>query len=114
MFYTFLQNNSGGFFKDPAEVVIIEADSADEANKIAEEHGIYFDGCDAEIDCPCCGDRWYRVDEYDAEEFPSHYGRNVYEMKRVYDEEADGILIKRILVIYKDERQDSFSVINTD
>lgn len=47
MFYTYNQNNSGGFFKITKKIkhyVIIEADSAKEANKKAEHIGIYFDG----------------------------------------------------------------------
>ena len=40
-FYTFNQNNSGGFFVGP-EYVIIEADSADDANMIALDHDVYF------------------------------------------------------------------------
>ena len=63
-FYHFDQNNSGGVFIFNNEVsthVIIEAHSALEANSIAEEHGIYFNGCDDGIDCDCCGDRWSRA-----------------------------------------------------
>lgn len=47
MFYTYRQNNSGGSFKITKKIkhfVIIEADSAKEANKKAEHIGIYFDG----------------------------------------------------------------------
>lgn len=79
MFYTFVQNNSGGSFVVNSEVttyVIIEADSADEANQIAESKGIYFDGCATGDDCECCGDRWYTVDGYDAEQVPSIYGED--------------------------------------
>lgn len=63
MFYTYDQNNSGGHFDvddDVACNVIIEADSAEEADARAEEIGIYFDD-DYEIDCSCCGTRWSRV-----------------------------------------------------
>ena len=62
--YEFTQNNSGGYFEVDDKVchrVFIEADNAMEANEIAQELGIYFDGCDKGIDCPCCGDRWYEV-----------------------------------------------------
>ena len=62
MFYTFSQNNSGGSFDIDhmlAHFVIIEADTAEEANTIAESVGIYFNGCDEGMDCDCCGDRWY-------------------------------------------------------
>lgn len=60
-FYTYNQNNSGGRFvfnsnKGISHYVIVEADSVEEADRIAEGIGLYFDG---EGDCPCCGDRWY-------------------------------------------------------
>ncbi|HEX7646338.1 MAG TPA: hypothetical protein VF450_02885 [Noviherbaspirillum sp.] len=64
MFFHFSQNNSGGHFDEDANVshhVIIEAESAAHANERAEECGLYFDGCDAGIDCSCCGDRWDRL-----------------------------------------------------
>ena len=78
-FYNFSQNNSGGFFNNNHSagigvLVIIEALNADDANDRAEEIGIYFDGCDDNIDCDCCGDRWYAVDEADGEEIPKVYG----------------------------------------
>ena len=41
----------------------IEAKSAEQANQLAEQHGIYFDGVERGIDCDCCGDRWTRVTE---------------------------------------------------
>ena len=69
-FYAFRQNNSGGTFTQPAINVSVEADSADEANDIAESHGVYFDD-DYEVDCECCGERWYRATEWDACEEPS-------------------------------------------
>jgi hypothetical protein len=60
MFFTFSQNNSGGGFDfDEAagisEYVIVEADSAEDANERAESIGLYFDG---DGDCECCGNRW--------------------------------------------------------
>lgn len=64
--YRYRQNNSGGGHTGPAISVYIEADSADEANRIAEQtQDMYFDD-DYEIDCECCGQRWYRADEHDA------------------------------------------------
>lgn len=56
-FYHFAQNNSGGSFCGPHHIVI-EAQSTSEANIIAQENDIYFDGCRSGIDCRCCGDRW--------------------------------------------------------
>jgi hypothetical protein len=78
MFYDFRQNNSGGRFvrSDKLDMfVIVEADTVDEANERAERLGIYFNGCDDDRDCPCCGDRWseqYGTEEGD--EFPATYG----------------------------------------
>lgn len=63
MFFTYNQNNSGGHFtfepdKGISHFVIIEANSADEADRLAEEKGLYFNGCREGRDCSCCGDRW--------------------------------------------------------
>jgi hypothetical protein len=63
MFYRYDQNNSGGSFETNDNVacnVIIEAESAKEADARAEEVGIYFDD-NCQIDCPCCGSRWSRA-----------------------------------------------------
>lgn len=81
-FYAFNQNNSGGGFSyDEREGishwVIIEASSANEANSTAASAGIYFDGCDDGRDCSCCGDRWYPVDDSDAESDPTVWGQVV-------------------------------------
>ena len=70
--FRFWQNNSGGGYADiespqlsavnvVGHNVYIEAETADEANSIAEATGIYFDGVSAGVDCDCCGDRWYRA-----------------------------------------------------
>jgi hypothetical protein len=59
-FYHYDQNNSGGFFREPALNVFIEASSHKEADAIALDNGLYFDGVDEDRDCPCCGDRWSR------------------------------------------------------
>lgn len=85
-FYSFIQNNSGGSFdvdesKGISETVVIEAESAQQANTIAEHIGLYFDGCDSGMDCDCCGDRWYKVDESHAEDVPSRYGEHVHKAK---------------------------------
>jgi hypothetical protein len=79
-FYTFRQNNSGGSFRRDDSVnhyVIIEATSAEHANIIAEEKGIYFNGVEEGYDCSCCGDRWERVEEYDGTDEPAMYGENI-------------------------------------
>lgn len=68
-FYEFNQNNSGGSFdvdNDVCHRLFIEATNAEQANRIAQDLGVYFDGCDSGMDCDCCGDRWYEADEYNA------------------------------------------------
>jgi len=79
VFYTFDQNNSGGGYDNDrtrgiGPIVVIEAASNNEANRQAEEIGLYFDGVDRGDDCECCGDRWYRVSEWNAGEVPTRYG----------------------------------------
>ena len=74
-YYTFNQNNTDGYFKEPAEYIIIEANSAIEANNIAKNNGIYFDGVNKKIDCECCGDRWWKVNENDAKKKPTIYNK---------------------------------------
>lgn len=64
MFYTYTQNNSGGGFdfdehSGLTHHVIIEAQGPEEADFHALDMGIYFDGVNADLDCMCCGDRWY-------------------------------------------------------
>lgn len=79
MFYDFRQNNSGGSFVYDEErglsvSVIIEAESADDANDRAERIGLYFNGVDEGCDCECCDDRWSRAYKDDGDEVPSRYG----------------------------------------
>ena len=85
MFYTFHQNNSGGEFKvdeDTKHYTIIEANNAEEANQIAiNKTDIYFDGVERGWDCPCCGDRWCKVDDLDGTDKPTIYGKDVFEYK---------------------------------
>lgn len=78
-FFTYSQNNSGGRFtvndiKGIGEYVIVQADSYQDANDRAKYIGLYFDGCNIGVDCDCCGDRWHRVSESDANFVPSIYG----------------------------------------
>ena len=84
-FYTFNQNNSGGLFEHDESAgigysVAIEATSAKDALRRAEDIGIYFNGCDAGLDCSCCGDRWSDwMDESDGTETPTNgYGEGSF------------------------------------
>lgn len=85
MFFTYSQNNSGGKFVIDDKVchyVIIEADDYRFANILAEDLGIYFDGCDSGYDCSCCGDRWYSAwDDSDGTKTPMIYGHSPEELK---------------------------------
>lgn len=68
-YYHFRQNNSGGSFDIDDKVTVnvwIQAETANQANERAEDIGIYFDGVDDEVDCACCGDRWYPASERDS------------------------------------------------
>ena len=65
MFFKFEQNNSAGYFciddkRGMGPVVWVEAKNPKEANKRALDIGIYFDGVRKQMDCECCGDRWYK------------------------------------------------------
>ena len=57
-FYTFTQNNSGGFYLYHYETVIVEADNLEEAESIAERESDVYCGMGPH-DCECCGPRWW-------------------------------------------------------
>jgi len=80
MFYTFRQNNSGGYYSGP-QYIIIEAADAEEANERSQSTQIYFDGASNDgPDCPCCGDRWYRAYSNDkGTDQPEIYGYNQFQ-----------------------------------
>ena len=121
-FYTYNQNNSGGSFMGPAMYVIVEAKDAMDADRIAQDHGVYFDGVMDQRDCPCCGDRWYSMFGDEATDVPSIYSTPVseYFTKKYPDgawekesrntrrawAEADKTLAA--LVIYADGHTESF------
>ena len=75
MFYTFMQNNSGGYYfqdENVEEVVIIESDDAEKASDrlwaIVEDD--YLSAC------ACCGDRWEVFGGNDGEyQTPMIFGR---------------------------------------
>ena len=72
-YFKFRQNNSFGHFVG-TPLVFVQADNAADANSIAQDHGVYFNGVADGIDCDCCGDRWYPVNDDDAQDQPSSYG----------------------------------------
>ena len=85
-FFTFRQNNSGGSFdykesKGIVQYVVVQAVDAAHANARAEAAGLYFNGCDYGVDCPCCGDRWCAVEDDDANTQPEVDGRPLDELQ---------------------------------
>ena len=71
--WEFRQNNSGGSFDpDGGKYTIVWAVGPREADRIAQENDIYFDGCRSGRDCPCCGDRWSEIwgDDPDYDDMP--------------------------------------------
>lgn len=116
MFYTYRQNNSGGSFKITKKIkhyVIIEADSAKEANEKAKKVGIYFNGVEKDIDCPCCGDRWRKADDpyfgTDGTKEPEIYGQSVRDFLK-QEVRADGSLPwnEEVIVYYKNGKVEVF------
>ena len=105
MFYEYDQNNSGGGFivnDDVTYNVIIEADSADEADRRAEEIGIYFDD-NYEVDCECCGTRWSYA--YSGEKTPMIYGKPVEDHNEIWANDGE----PWAHVYYKDGTKRSFT-----
>lgn len=83
LYFTFTQNNSGGFFIKDAEAgiceyVIVEAYSAEQAqeifNKIGEDVSGFHEFCS------CCGQRWDDdwLDEEDGKLLPMIYNKDVF------------------------------------
>lgn len=75
-YFHYSQNNSGGSFDiddSVAHHVIIQATSAQHADQIAIDIGIYFNGCESGANCSCCGDRWYSARGDDGTEAPLIY-----------------------------------------
>lgn len=97
--FTFHQNNSGGYYHGP-QYVLIQANSSVSANDTAEENDIYFNGVNKGIDCECCGDRWSRAWQNDGEEKPMIFG-NVIDPENPYYKDTWGTVVTsdEILVI---------------
>ena len=81
MFYTFSQNNSGGYFVENekygiGEYVIIEESTPELAFKKLMSFDSVIKGF--LHSCRCCGDRWFNK-PIDSSENPEIWGENVYE-----------------------------------
>ncbi len=100
MFYHYSQNNSGGSFefdkkRGITHHVVIEADSPSHANERAESIGLYFNGCENDRDCPCCGDRWYPVHVGDGTEKALVYDKNPEDHKDMWFKE-DSVAVHQL------------------
>jgi hypothetical protein len=90
--YKFSQNNSGGSHhsdEDVAQYVFIQAYSAKEANRLAENIGIYFDGSLWGRDCDCCGDRWEPAYERETDLILYSWASGKGYESKVYDNAFD-------------------------
>lgn len=127
MFFNYNQNNSYGTFDFNKENgithhVIIEADNNAEADSLAQEIGIYFEGIDREIDCSCCGNRWDRASDYNKSESPSVYGLKLDReiAPKIIVDNKRSVLFKwmgddpEIFVHYKDGSKIAFYIKESD
>ena len=97
-FYTFRQNNSGGYFiinDYVAEYLIIEASSPHEAiikmKDITENYSEF---------CACCGHRWNGwIDDEDGKEIPMIYNEDAKTYRSKWDS-------GEIIIYYYDETKE--------
>ena len=85
-FFIYRQNNSGGSFIGPALIVGVTAPDAATADRLASEHGVYFDGAG---DCDCCGTRWQEAS--DPGTFTMTWGAKSWEYTVEPDTMADAL-----------------------
>lgn len=90
MIYTYRQNNSGGYYTQPAKNIIVKnARDGEHACEIAMAAGMYLQGVAAGSDCSCCGDRWYPMaNEYETMEDALLF---ITSPERLRDSAADGV-----------------------
>lgn len=91
LYYTYNQNNSGGSFVNNDRVchyVIVQAVSPADADRRAENIGIYFDGVADGQDCSCCGDRWDRAWQAGTAK-PEIYGKDPREYDDMFTESSE-------------------------
>lgn len=85
-FYTFSQNNSGGYFVENnengvAEYVVIEAINAKDAWGKLESIGDKVN--DMFNYCPCCGERWYDSNrDEDGTDYTMIYNERIEEVEK--------------------------------
>ena len=102
--YEYDQNNSGGRFESDDKIchrVYIQAKSDFDSLVIAEDLGIYLDGCSDGLDCPCCGDRWGEADKLT---FPKKFNgsttfKSVEEYATFLAKKYTAIVIKNAMLV---------------
>jgi len=88
--YGFRQNNSGGYFTEPAEtIIVVAAKSKDHALETAGKAGLYLDGVQLGLDCDCCGDRWNNY----ASEFETVADAKAYAEEVQYSKDVPAYLV---------------------
>ena len=114
-FWCYRQTNSGGsfYFSKSGGIgvyVVVEADSATDADRRAEDIDLYFNGCESDRDCRCCGDRWYPASG-EGDSVPSVYNVPVEDFGSHWPQlgEQSGEP-PHIFVHYKDGRIESFDM----
>jgi hypothetical protein len=70
MFFTYTQNDSGGYLIGP-EYIIIEADTKEESNEIFNNLELDHESRD------CCSSRWYEYSASDGYEQPTIFGGEI-------------------------------------
>lgn len=73
--YHISQNNSGGYYSDPAQNVWIQAATPEQAESTFEAQGYDTNYCE------CCGERWWvMLSDRDRTDFPEWYGDRLDEL----------------------------------
>lgn len=90
--YQYHQNNSGGYYVEPAQNVWVQGSDCSDIVRRFEALG--FD----DSYCPCCGERWsHPYDDSELSDEPEFYGEKLTELKEKpwqFDSEVPfGILI---------------------
>lgn len=75
MWYEMHQNNSGGYYVEPAKRIWIEAESYEAAKSVENSLGLDYNYCE------CCGERWYLSTS--ATKTPEYYGTPLNEISEL-------------------------------
>ena len=95
MVYGFRQNNSGGYFTSPAEmIIVVAAKNENHALETAGKAGLYLHGVQLGLDCECCGDRWSNyASEFENAADAKAYAESVSGLKTQYSGDVPAYLV---------------------